>query len=92
MALPHARIEIINLRASTKEKTLIDRAAELRQTSRSEFMLQAACREAEAILLDQHHFVLSGETYDRFLARLDESPIDNKNLRKLLQSKAPWER
>lgn len=54
-------------------------------------MLAAACREAEALLLDQKHFSLSAEKFKRFMARLDESPSDNVKLRKLLESKAPWE-
>lgn len=86
------RNETINLRVSKKEKTLIDRAAKLLDRSRSDFMLEAACREAEALLLDQNHFSLSNEKLKRFMAMLDEPPSDNVKLRKLLESKAPWER
>ena len=86
------RNESINLRISRKEKTLIDRAAKLLDRSRSDFMLGAACREAEALLLDQNHFSLSAEKFKRFMAMLDESPSDNVKLKKLLESKAPWER
>jgi len=86
------RNESINLRVSKKEKTLIDRAAKLLDRSRSDFMLEAACREAEALLLDQNHFSLSEEKFKRFMAMLDESPSDNVKLKKLLESKAPWER
>ncbi len=86
------RNESINLRVSKREKTLIDRAAKLLDRSRSDFMLEAACREAEALLLDQNHFSLSEEKLKRFMAMLDESPSDNVKLRKLLESKAPWER
>jgi len=86
------RNESINLRVSKREKTLIDRAAKLIDRSRSDFMLEAACREAEALLLDQNHFSLSEEKLKRFMAMLDEPPSDNVKLRKLLESKAPWER
>ncbi|MBI2347620.1 MAG: DUF1778 domain-containing protein [Deltaproteobacteria bacterium] len=86
------RNESINLRVSKREKTLIDRAAKLIDRSRSDFMLEAACREAEALLLDQNHFLLSEEKLKRFMAMLDEPPSDNVKLRKLLESKAPWER
>ena len=86
------RNESINLRVSKREKTLIDRAAKLLDRSRSDFMLEAACREAEALLLDQNHFSLSEEKLKRFMAMLDEPPSDNVKLRKLLESKAPWER
>jgi uncharacterized protein (DUF1778 family) len=55
-------------------------------------MLEAACREAEALLLDQHHFALPEGVFKRFMAALDESPRENVRLRELLKSKAPWER
>ncbi len=86
------RNQIINLRASKGQKLLIDRAAKLRQTNRSDFMLETACREAKALLLDQTHFSLSEEKFKRFTAMLDESPSDNVKLKRLLESKAPWER
>jgi uncharacterized protein (DUF1778 family) len=92
MAQTQTRNEIINLRASKRQKKLIDQAAELLDRSRSDFMLEVACREAEAVLLDQNHFSLSDEKYKRFMAMLDEPPSDNVKLKKLLESKAPWER
>jgi len=55
------RGETINLRASRKQKVLIDRAAEALGRSRSDFMLDTACREAESVLLDRRYFTLSEE-------------------------------
>ena len=92
MAETQTRNEIINLRASKRQKSLIDRAADLLDRSRSDFMLEVACREAQALLLDQNHFSLSKDKFKRFMAALDEPPKDNPKLRKLLQVKAPWER
>lgn len=48
-----ARGETINLRASSKQKAMIDRAAEALGRTRSDFMLDTACREAESVLLDR---------------------------------------
>jgi uncharacterized protein (DUF1778 family) len=87
-----ARGETINLRANRNQKALIDRAAEALGRSRSEFMLDAACREAESVLLDRRYFALSEEAFRRFVSVLDHSPKDNPRLRRLLQTKAPWER
>jgi uncharacterized protein (DUF1778 family) len=92
MAQRQTRDEIINLRASKRQKKLIDKAAELLNTSRSDFMLEAACREAEALLLEQTRFALPEEKFKRFMAMLDQPLRDNVKLRKLLQSKPPWER
>jgi len=91
MAKTQTRNEIINLRASRRQKQLIDQAAELLDRSRSDFMLEAACREAQALLVDQAHFSLSEDKFKRFMAALDEPPKENPKLRKLLQSKAPWD-
>lgn len=87
-----ARRETINLRASQKQKTLIDRAAEAVGRSRSGFMLETACREAEAVLLDRRYFALSDDAFRKFKALLDKPPKENSKLRRLLQMKAPGER
>ncbi len=85
------RGETINLRASLKQKLLIDRAAELLGRTRSDFMLETACREAETLLLDSRYFGLSPDTFKRFTAMLDKPPASNPKLRRLLQARAPWE-
>ena len=82
----------INLRANRRQRALIDRAAETLGKNRSDFMLEAACREADAILLDRRFFLLNEKVYKRFVAALDKSPTDNPKLRRLLVSKSPWER
>ncbi len=82
----------INLRANRKQRALIDRAAEATGKNRSDFMLEAACREAGAVLLDRRFFLLDERTYKRFIAALDKAPDENPRLRRLLASKAPWER
>lgn len=84
------RGENINLRATRRQKALIDQAAGILGRSRSEFMLDTACREAEAVLLDQRYFVLPDATFRRFVAMLDAPPKNNPKLRRLLQSKPPW--
>lgn len=86
-----ARGRTINLRASHSQKSLIDRAAEVLGRSRSDFMLQTACREAETVLLDRRYFALSEDAFGRFLAALDKPPANNVKLRHLMQTKAPWE-
>ena len=82
----------INLRANRRQRALIDRAAEAVGKNRSDFMLEAACREADAVLLDRRLFLLDDKTYRRFIAALDKPPTDNPRLRRLLASKAPWDR
>ena len=85
------RGKTINLRASLKQKLLIDRAAELLGRTRSDFMLETACREAKMLLLDGRYFGHSSDAFKRFTAILDKPPASNPKLRRLLQTKAPWE-
>jgi uncharacterized protein (DUF1778 family) len=81
----------INLRADERKRSLIDRAAERLGKNRSEFMLEAACREATAVLLDQRLFLLDEKDYKRFTAALDKPPAENRRLRRLMATKAAWE-
>ena len=85
------RDETINLRASHRQKALIDRAADALGRNRSDFMLETVCREAEAVLLDRRYFALSSEDFKRFTSMLDKPPANNVRLRRLLKAKAPWE-
>jgi uncharacterized protein (DUF1778 family) len=43
-------------------------------------------------ILDQKIIMMDQQDYDHFLAILDRSPENNEKLRKLLRTKAPWER
>ena len=86
------RGENINLRVSRGQKSLIDRAAHALGRSRSDFMLETACREAESVLLDRRFFALPEEEFKRFTAMLDRPPVDNPGLARLARIKAPWDK
>jgi uncharacterized protein (DUF1778 family) len=47
------RRETLNIRIRSEERGLIDRAAEIRGQSRTDFILEAAHRAAEETLLDR---------------------------------------
>ncbi len=85
------RDETINLRATRRQKALIDRAADALGRNRSDFMLESACREAEAVLLDRRYFALSADDFKRFNSMLDKPPVSNARLKRLLKTKSPWE-
>ena len=87
-----ARDVNINLRANRKQRSLIDRAAQALGKTRSDFMLEASCREAESVLLDRRYFSLDAETFKEFMAVLDSPPATNLRLRRLRTEKAPWDR
>lgn len=71
------------------QKTLIDRAASALGRNRSDFMIEAACQEAESVLLDGRYFVHSEAEFKRFTAMLDKPPASNPRLERLLRTKTP---
>ena len=77
-----------SLRASHTQKVLIDLATEVLDKSRSDFILDTACREAETVLLDRRYVALSREIFERFTALLDTPPARNQKLRHFLQTRA----
>jgi uncharacterized protein (DUF1778 family) len=84
--------EAINLRVSRFERAHIDRAAQALGKNRSDFMLEAARRAADAVLLDRRLFLVDEKVYEQFIAALDIPPAANPRLARLLATKAPWER
>lgn len=86
------RTKVINLRTDEARRTLIDRAAKASGKDRTEFMLDAATREAQLVLLDRRFFQLDDAAFQRFTEILDAPPSANPRLRKLLAKRAPWER
>jgi uncharacterized protein (DUF1778 family) len=85
------RRSLINLRVTPEDRRLIDRAASVTGKNRSEFMLDAARHAAEEALLEKVLFRVDTETFGKLLAQLDAPPSANDALRKLMQTKAPWE-
>lgn len=81
----------INIRALRSQRDLIDKAAAVRNKTRSDFMLEAACQEAENVLLDRRLFHLKDEDYDAFESAMKAPVSDNPTLQTLLAKKAPWE-
>jgi uncharacterized protein (DUF1778 family) len=53
---------------------------------------RASRKEAELVLHDRLCFSLPEDDFKRFTAMLDRPPKDNPKLRRLLETKAPWER
>jgi uncharacterized protein (DUF1778 family) len=81
----------INLRALPEQRDLIDQAASALGKNRSDFMLEAACERAQAVLLDQVFFRLDADKFDQFVALLDAPPKPNADLERLMGVKAPWD-
>ncbi|MEI8326421.1 MAG: DUF1778 domain-containing protein [Betaproteobacteria bacterium] len=83
---------VINIRGKARQRDLIDQAAVHLGRSRSDFMLEASCREAQDVLLDQALFRVGAGTFDKLKALLDHPLPPTDKLRRLLKTKAPWDR
>ncbi len=86
------RAAAINLRALPEQRDLIDHAAQLLGKNRSDFMLEAACDRAQAVLLDQVFFGLDADKFAQFTALLDAPPAPNVGLDRLMAVRKPWDR
>lgn len=82
----------INIRARYSQRELIDRAAAIQNKNRTDFILEASCREAENVLLDQRLFLLNEQQFAEFDAALQQQFSDNRHIQQLLSGKAPWEK
>jgi len=82
----------INMRVDRRHRDLIDRAAQISGKTRTEFMLETACRAAEDAILDQRVFFADAEQYQRFSEALDAPAQSHEMLRTLLSRKAPWDK
>lgn len=80
----------INLRALAEQRDLIDHAAQLLGKNRSDFMLEAACDRAQAVVLDQVFFNLDADKFHQFTQMLDAPPVHNPGLERLMAVKTPW--
>ena len=92
MADTQNRAAPINIRARASQRNLIDKAAAMLNKNRSDFMLEAACREAENVLLDRRLFLVDDTAYQAFEALIEAPVKPNPALRRLLKDKAPWEK
>jgi uncharacterized protein (DUF1778 family) len=82
----------VNVRMSTRTKTLIDTAASMIGKTRSEFITESARQHAVDVLLDQRLFVLSPSDFAAFEEALDNPPPPNEKLKALLKRKPIWEK
>ena len=81
----------MNMRTTAEVRSLIDRAAKQTHRNRTEFVIDAALRSAEEVILEQALITTSPENFDKFVAALDAPPASNLRLQKLMNKKAPWE-
>ncbi|MDP1774494.1 MAG: DUF1778 domain-containing protein [Methylobacter sp.] len=93
MRTEHTPAEVnIHLRAKAHDRLLIDQAAELLGSNRSQFMMASALKEAKNVILDQTSIYVDNKTFQNVLEWLDtpatQEQIDGMN--RLRTIKSPW--
>jgi uncharacterized protein (DUF1778 family) len=86
-----ARSARLGLRTTPAQVALIQRAAEVKGKSVSEFVLSSACEKAEQTLIDQRFFSVSEEAWREFNDALERPVQMKEGLRRLLTEPALWE-
>ncbi|NGZ11717.1 MAG: DUF1778 domain-containing protein [Nitrospira sp. LK70] len=76
----------INLRVRTEQKAMLLRAAALRYTELTDFVLRSALREAESVIEKAERMTLSERDSLTLLKLLEKPPPPNARLRKALAS------
>ena len=84
----------IHLRARTRDRELIDQAAEAVGANRSQFMMASALKEAKNVLLDQSTILADAKTFQQVMDWLDApaTEAETAGMQRLLRSKTPWRR
>ena len=81
----------LNIRIRSDQRSLIEQAALALDKTVSDFVREAALREANNALLDQTVFQVDSAAWDKFNAALDAPPADNPRLKDLLSRQPVWD-
>jgi uncharacterized protein (DUF1778 family) len=82
---PDAKETRISVRIKPAQKALIVRAARLRQTTLTEFVLETALQAASQLVAEEKHFEMTPEQFKQFCRALDAPPAKNlKAMQRLL--------
>jgi uncharacterized protein (DUF1778 family) len=84
----------IHLRARSQDRALIDQAAELVGSNRSQFMMASALKEAKSVLLDQSTIYADAKTFQTVMDWMDSPATQSETdgMKRILQAKVPWQR
>jgi uncharacterized protein (DUF1778 family) len=94
MPTPHAvspKREALNMRITSDERNLIDRAAAARGVTRTDFILAAARAAAEETLVEATLVRATPAVFAEFVSRLDAAPAPNARLTRTMRTPAPWD-
>ena len=81
----------LQLRLTDRQKEIITRAAEVKQTTMTNFILEKSYEAAIEVLTEQTMFTLNDEQWDEFCEALSAPPKPIPALRKLLTEKGVFD-
>ncbi len=81
----------LSMRLPEADLAVIDRAAQLRGRSRTDFVREAAVRAAEAVLMENTPIRMSPEGFAAFMAAIAAPAAPVPEMVELFRHKAPWE-
>lgn len=89
--IAHRKDHPLSIRLPDADIAIIDRAANLRGRSRTDFMRDAAVRTAEDVIMENTIVRMSAEGFGAFVAALDEPAIAVPELVRIAHRAAPWD-
>lgn len=83
----------IHLRARASDRMVIDQAAEILGSNRSQFMLASALKEAKNVLLDQTTLYAEAKAFEKVMDWLDREPSrqESDGMKRIANAKSPWQ-
>ena len=81
----------LSMRLPEADLAVIDRAAQLRGRSRTDFVREAAVRAAEAVLIENTLVSMSPEGFDAFLSAIAGQAAPVPEMVALFRRASPWE-
>jgi uncharacterized protein (DUF1778 family) len=81
----------LSMRLPPGDLAVIDRAADLRGRSRTDFVREAAVRAAEEVLVESTITRMGPESFEAFMAAIATPGTPVPQIVELLSRKAPWE-
>jgi uncharacterized protein (DUF1778 family) len=81
----------LSMRLPEADLAIIDRAANLRGRSRTDFVREAAVRAAENVLLERTLIRMSPSGFSAFMKALAAPPNPVPEMVEVLKRRAPWE-
>lgn len=82
----------LNLRATDRQKRLIENVAEGQGVTVTDFIMECAYSRAQEILAEERHFAVSGEKWKAFTAALERPAQVKPRLRRLFAERTVIER